>query len=280
MKLIDFRKSFRSQLEALYPATEIDSFFYLLFEQQLNLDRIEVALRPEMELPTETLVSFEQALHRLSTGEPIQYILGETEFYGLSFLVNKHTLIPRPETEELVSWVLETVPEVACNILDIGTGSGCIAIALKKERPLANLQALDSSENALAMAKKNAENHQLSIEFIHKNILQTSSLEGVYDVIVSNPPYVRNLEKSAMHKNVLDFEPPSALFVADDNPLVFYQKIATLAQNHLTPNGFLFFEINEYLANELRALLQNLGYNQVQVKKDIFGKNRMIRASF
>ncbi|WP_394758076.1 peptide chain release factor N(5)-glutamine methyltransferase, partial [Flavobacterium sp.] len=204
-----------------------------------------------------------------------------TEFFSLPFYVNENTLIPRPETEELVDWILsnnrinESTNQI--KILDIGTGSGCIAISLAKNLPNANVHAIDVSEKALATAKKNAERNNVTITFIEKNILETEDLLNTFDIIVSNPPYVRNLEKKEIHKNVLEYEPHLALFVEDNDALLFYRKIAELATKNLSENGQLYFEINQYLGKEMVELLEKYNFKNIELKKDIYGNDRMIR---
>lgn len=227
---------------------------------------------------------FQKAILRLKIHEPIQYIIGETEFYGLPFKVNKHTLIPRPETEELVEWIYSEFSNQQSTInnqqfLDIGTGSGCIAISLAKYLPNSKVSALDISEEALKIARENAETNKVEVDFFQKDILAAETLPKKYDVIISNPPYVRELEKKQMQQNVLKHEPESALYVGNEDPLLFYRTISHLAKKHLNPEGKLFFEINEYLADELTALLEDEGFKNIQVKKDIFGKDRMIKCS-
>jgi release factor glutamine methyltransferase len=216
----------------------------------------------------------------LKKEKPIQYILGETEFYGLPFLVNENTLIPRPETEELVEWILESTKyeeqNTKLNVLDIGTGSGCIAISLAKNLPSAQVSAIDVSEKALATAHKNAKINKVDVNFILKNILETESLDEKYDVIVSNPPYVRNLEKEEIKPNVLEYEPHLALFVEDNDALLFYRKIAALAKKNLSENGKLYFEINQYLGKETVRLLEGMDFKNVILKKDVYGNDRMI----
>ncbi len=281
MILKELKKKFHNQLSDLFPKTEIDSFFYFLLEEYTGLKRIDLTLQPNYNISNKNINAFSQALDRLKKEEPIQYIIGKTEFYGFPFIVNKHTLIPRPETEELVSWILNTIQtsnKKPIQILDIGTGSGCISIALKKNNPDVSIYALDISSEALEVAKQNAERNNVSIHFIHKDILTTSDLNQSFDIIISNPPYVRELEKKEMKNNVLKYEPELALFVPNKNPLIFYQKIAQLASKSLTENGILFFEINEYLFSETEKLLLDIGFHSIEIKKDIFGKNRFIKA--
>lgn len=287
MKLVKFREHFKSELIDQFPETEIQSFFTIIIEEYLNLQRIDLVTRPNFDISEEKLQLLSEILKRLKNHEPIQYILGKTEFYGLPFYVNHDVLIPRPETEELVEWVIAEVQKLksdkdinTLSILDIGTGSGCIPISIKKNTSLTELSGLDISNNAIEIAKKNSELNSSDVQFILKDILSTSSLDKNYDMIISNPPYVRELEKEEMNKNVLDREPELALFVSDDDPLLFYRKIAILAKNNLTKNGSLFFEINEYLGEEMIDLLTDLGFTSIELRKDIFGKDRMIKTSF
>ena len=285
MLLKEYRNHFNKELSAIFPQTEIDSFFFLLIEKELQLKRIDVALHRELSISKEKFEHLYNALSRLKNPEPIQYILGETEFYGLPFVVNKHTLIPRPETEELVAWVIEhlkeqknkATQETTLSILEIGTGSGCIAIALAKNIPNVKITAIDISSKALKVAKANAESNQVDINFMEQDILAAGQLSQQFDIIVSNPPYVRHLEKEEIHPNVLENEPHIALFVDDKNPLLFYNKIATLAKTHLTKKGALFFEINQYLGKETLAMLKEKGFSST-LRKDVFGNNRMTKS--
>ncbi|KJJ39549.1 peptide chain release factor N(5)-glutamine methyltransferase [Aequorivita vladivostokensis] len=278
MKISDLKSNFKKSLSELYPSEEVQSFFNILSEKYLNLSRIEIALNPERTISATEAEKFQKAILRLQNHEPIQYIIGETEFYGLPFKVNKHTLIPRPETEELVEWILSGFPPSgAKGILDIGTGSGCIAISLAKNLPNAKISALDISEEALKIAEANAKLNKVEVDFFQTDILAAETLPMKYDVIVSNPPYVRELEKKQMQQNVLKYEPHSALYVKDEDPLLFYRAISHLAKNHLNPSGKLFFEINEYLAYEMTELLKAEGFKNIEIKKDIYGKDRMLK---
>lgn len=281
MLLKTYKTTFLQELSPLYDEKETESFFYILLESFHNKKRIDLALNPEMEMDSVQLLRWESVLSDLKKEKPIQYILGETEFYSLPFLVNENTLIPRPETEELVEWIVneysdESVFDSEVKILDIGTGSGCIAISLAKNLPNAKVYAIDVSDKALETARYNAEINQVEVGFMLKNILETEDLGEQFTVIVSNPPYVRNLEKAEIKANVLAFEPHLALFVDDEDALLFYRKIAQLARQNLTQNGKLFFEINQYLGKETVELLQNLGFHSIQLKKDIYGNDRMI----
>lgn len=285
MLLKVYKSTFIHELFSLYDEKEIESFFYIILEQFHNKKRIDLALNPEMEMDALQLLRWETVLSELKKEKPIQYILGETEFYGLRFLVNENTLIPRPETEELVEWIIsnseglrqaQSDKSAKLKLLDIGTGSGCIAISLAKNLQNAEVSAIDVSEKALETANKNAQINEVEVNFILKNILQTEDLEHQFDIIVSNPPYVRNLEKAEIKPNVLEFEPHLALFVDDNDALLFYSKIAELAKKNLSENGRLYFEINQYLGKETVELLENLGFKEVILKKDIYGNDRMI----
>ncbi len=278
MKISDLKSIFKKTLSELYPSEEVQSFFNILSEKYLNLSRIEIALNPERTISETEADKFQKAILRLQNHEPVQYIIGETEFYGLPFKVDKHTLIPRPETEELVEWILSGfLPSGTRGILDIGTGTGCIAISLAKNLPNAKISALDISEEALKIAEANAKLNKVEVNFFQTDILAAETLPKKYDVIVSNPPYVREIEKKQMQQNVLKYEPHSALYVKDEDPLLFYRAISRLAKNHLNPGGKLFFEINEYLAYEMTELLKAAGFKNIEIKKDIYGKDRMLK---
>ena len=249
------------------------------------MKRIDLALHPDLVFSEAEIVVWNSILEQLKLEIPVQYLLGKTSFYGLDFEVNENVLIPRPETEELVEWILsnnliiqKSNPETSgLKILDIGTGSGCIAISLAKNIPNATVFAIDVSEKALATAKKNAEHNAVEVTFINQNILETEDLRQQFDIIVSNPPYVRNLEKEEIKKNVLDNEPHLALFVEDNDALIFYKKIAELAQKNLSENGQLYFEINQYLGKETVDLIEKMNFKNIELRKDIYGNDRMIK---
>lgn len=289
MLLKNYKTVFISELTSIYDEVEAESFFYLSLEKLHNLKRIDLALQPNFELTESEVDNWNNILDDLKSQKPIQYILGETEFYGLPFLVNENVLIPRPETEELVQLIIvesQKIKKETIRILDIGTGSGCIAVSLAKNLPNAQVFAIDVSEKALKVAKKNAEINQVSINFIQTNILETNNLAQLstnnqqptteFDIIVSNPPYVRHLEKDEIKKNVLDYEPHLALFVEDNDALLFYRKIAQLSKTSLIQNGKLYFEINQYLGKETVELLEELEYENIKLLKDIYGNDRMI----
>ena len=265
---------FIKQLSDIAPDREIISWAYLSIEHCLGYNRSDCIIHSEQEITSLIANRLKQITTDLKTNKPIQYILGETDFYGLKLKVNEHTLIPRPETEELVDWVLK---QEFSSALDIGTGSGCIPIALAKHTN-ASIMAIDVSENALEVAKENAILNTVKVKFILQDILHSESLPKV-DLIVSNPPYVLDNEKVKMQKNVLDFEPDLALFVANNNPLIFYKKIAQLAFESLNENGKLFFEINEQFGADTIAMLTEIGFVNIALKKDINDKDRMVKAT-
>ena len=280
MKIKEYRNQFTQELTPIYDAGEAESFFYLILEEKMQLKRIDLALHPDLNFSEKEIVVWNSILQQLKKEIPIQYLLGKTSFYGLDFEVNENVLIPRPETEELVDWIIRSNSKSKnykdLKILDIGTGSGCIAVSLAKNIPNSQVYAVDVSEKALATAKKNAELNNVKITFSNQNILKTEDLKQQFDIIVSNPPYVRNLEKEEIKKNVLDNEPHLALFVEDNDALIFYRKIAKLAQINLSENGQLFFEINQYLAKEMVELLEEMNFKNIELRKDIYGNDRMI----
>jgi release factor glutamine methyltransferase len=287
-KIKDYRTQFIQELSSIYDAGEAESFFYLILEEKQKLKRIDLALNPDLTFSKEKIQLWNSILEQLKKEIPIQYLLGKTSFYGLEFEVNSTVLIPRPETEELVEWIIQSQKlsfdsaqddSGKIKILDIGTGSGCIAISLAKNILNAQVFAIDVSEKALVTAQKNANINEVNVTFISRNILETEDLKQQFDIIVSNPPYVRELEKKEIKKNVLDNEPHLALFVEDNDALIFYRKIAELAQKSLSPNGQLFFEINQYLGKEMIDLLEKMGFKNVELRKDIYGNDRMIRST-
>ncbi len=284
IKLINIISYIKNELKNIYNTNETKSFISIILKHFLSYSSIDIVLKSENYIDETKVNTIKNVLTRLKKHEPIQYILGYTEFYGLNFSLNKHVLIPRPETEELVEWIIKDNINVnkSLEIIDIGTGSGCIPISISKNLELAKIQAIEISKEAIEIAKINAIRNNVIIDFKEYNILKYADdsifLFGKYDIIVSNPPYVRYSEKKMMQKNVLNYEPPIALFVEDDNPFVFYEKIALFAKNHLNENANLYFEINEYLHNELSNILYNIGFSNIVVKKDISGKHRMIRA--
>ena len=281
MKAKTYKTAFIEELQNLYDVMEAESFFYLILEEKHQMKRIDLALDPDFVLSEKEIQEWNLILEALKKEIPIQYILGTTEFFGLPFKVNENVLIPRPETEELVEWIIQDAKIGGfkdLKILDIGTGSGCIAISLAKNIQNAKVYAVDVSSEALKTAKENAAINQVEVVFLERNILETDHLETQFDIIVSNPPYVRNLEKQEIKKNVLDNEPHLALFVEDNDALIFYRKIAALAAENLNQNGRLYFEINQYLGEEMIELLHNRGFQDIELRKDIYDNDRMTKA--
>jgi len=273
------QEEFQKQLIFNHPKDEINSFFYLLSEAYLDKNRLDIALAPNDEINNSKTTLFLDALAQLKNEYPIQYIIGEVEFMDLTFEVNENVLIPRPETEELIKWVLTTEKgSEELSILDIGTGSGCIPIILAHSLAKSSVTSFDVSEKAIEVAKKNAIKNKVDIKLVVQNILSIDTLDASYDIIISNPPYVRESEKAQMKNNVLNYEPDIALFVSDNDPLIFYKHIARLAIKSLKPSGALYFEINQYLGSALCTFLKDLGFKEIELKKDIYGADRMIRA--
>lgn len=279
MLISEYKKKFLSQLENEYPPQEANSFFNILIKYYLGWKRIDLALDPSKEINAAEIKNLDVAQSQLSNHVPIQYITGETEFFGNRFKVNNQVLIPRPETEDLVQWIIDDLQGAEkrhLKILDIGTGSGCIAISLAKVFPEAAVTAVDISEEALEVAQENAILNETEVNFVKKNVLQLDSMTEKFDIIVSNPPYVRELEKEQMQRNVLEHEPELALYVKDNDPLIFYKKITKLAEDGLRPGGRLYFEINQYLGEQTLGIVKSSGF-ETELRKDIFGNDRMIR---
>jgi release factor glutamine methyltransferase len=285
MKTIkDVFDAYRQELSTIYDVNEISAITLLVINDICEISNAKIKAFPEVELTAEQFNRLASTLIDLKTGRPVQYILGHTEFYGLNFNVNPSVLIPRPETEELVEWALESVGDLKLavgSILDIGTGSGCIAISLKKNLPVFNVSAIDISADALKTATSNAQLNNVDIQFVNADILNLNSEIEIpkSEIIISNPPYVTLHDKTQMHNNVTDFEPHTALFVPEDDPLLFYRAIADFALNNLSPGGLLFFEINESLGAETVELLANKGFKNIELRKDMSGRDRMIKAT-
>lgn len=279
MNYSQIKKIFHQQLKEIYIENEIDSLFFIALEYVTSISKIEYILQKEEEISEEKLIELKFILEELTKNKPIQYITKNAYFYGLNFYVNDKVLIPRQETNELVDWVLMSVTHSKpIKILDIGTGSGCIAITLKKNLPLSEVFAIDISNEAIQVAQKNANNNEVEINFLQKNILEINDLKSNFDIIISNPPYVLELEKLEMAPNVLDNEPHLALFVPDNNPLLFYEKITEIALKNLTEDGMLFFEINQYLSAETKKMIENKGFKNVTLRKDLQENYRMVLA--
>lgn len=295
-------KQINNQLSTLYDKKEIEGMVYLIFDHLLKYTKFDIHLRKDEEISTDTEKNINKIVEQLLEHKPIQYIIGQTEFYDLQFKVDSHTLIPRGETEELVDLIIsenqdknstnkelssETTPNIldietgtAPKILDIGTGTGCIAICLAKNLPSSKVSAIDISEGAIAMATKNAKANNVKVNFVLMDILNIpdNNPMGSFDIIVSNPPYVMDSEKKLMDDNVLRYEPHTALFVSDHNPLIFYKAIAEFAVSHLNTNGKLYFEINEALGKEMTDMLEELNFSNIEIIKDIHGKDRIAKA--
>ena len=281
----DCRRHYASELEKIYSSDEANALIMIILEHYFDIDRIKIAMEPELRLSESEMLTLHFAVKELLKNKPVQYIIGETEFCGLRFFVEEGVLIPRPETEELVnqlvSWSVSQLPSLSFRVLDIGTGSGCIAISLAKLLKNSVVTAVDVSEKASEIAKKNAEANGVNVRFILDDILNPKNpelIDNQYDIIVSNPPYVCESEKSEMRANVLDYEPSTALFVSDDDPLVFYKKILEFAQKTLKPNGEVWFEINERFGREMRNLCLDMGFKNVEIIKDFRGRERIVKA--
>lgn len=269
----------RDALKGFYPDSEAFSLAKMLLVEVFGFTTLELYGGKDKEFSGNHRVVLDEMLRRLQKNEPIQYIIGTENFCGLVFEVNPHVLIPRPETQELVEWIVdECRDKQTCRLLDIGTGSGCISISLANFLPQAEVESWDISEGALQVARRNCERNGVKVLLRQQDVLAAVP-EGVrYDVIVSNPPYITEKEKSDMDANVLDWEPSTALFVPDEDPLLFYRKIAELGCEMLKEGGSLYFEINRAYGDETLRMLEALGYVQMELKKDSWGNDRMIKA--
>ncbi|MEI7595787.1 MAG: peptide chain release factor N(5)-glutamine methyltransferase [Bacteroidota bacterium] len=273
---------FHSELDEKYGKNEVDSFIRLAFESIIHFSPIQLSMNKNETVSESVLLKFNNVVKQLRQNKPIQYILGEAYFYDMLFFVDENVLIPRPETEELVKWIVEdNKANNNIKILDIGTGSGAIAISLKKNIEKSIVFACDISEKALDVARENAKRNDLLIEFDRCDILNSSMVsKHKYDIIVSNPPYVMNKEKVLMADNVLKYEPELALFVEDSDPLLFYREILKKGRSSLNNGGYVYFEINELLGQEMIALCKSEAYTEIELRKDFAGKDRMLRARF
>lgn len=279
MTLKQIREIFKIELINGYDEKEIDVIFFEVIAHFTTISKVEYLVNPSKEIISIPLYNIENALKELKKNRPLQYVLGKTHFFGLPFSVDERVLIPRQETEELVDWVLKDIDKhQKLKVLDLCTGSGCIAISLAKHLPYSEVFAVDISSEALSVAQQNAKSNAVSVQFIQKDILKNMDFLGKFDLIISNPPYVCEREKAEILPNVLCYEPHLALFVSDENPLIFYDKIADLAKKHLTTNGKLFFEINQYLGQETKNLLINKGFSSVELRHDLANNPRMLKA--
>jgi len=264
-----------------YPDNEIQNFIYLIFEHLLNYTKIDIHINSNRVISGKIEKQINKIVSELKRNKPIQYVFKKTEFYGLPFSVSADTMIPRQETEELVDWIIKDNKEKKCKILDIGTGCGCIAIVLARNLTSCSIEALDISKKAINIAKTNARINNASVRFFQYDILkyETKKLKRNFDIIISNPPYIRESEKSALPGNVLYYEPQKALFVPDDNPLIFYRAIAKFGLRNLKDKGILYLEINEALAKQVAEELDKHNYEKIIIGKDINGKDRMVKAN-
>lgn len=276
----DIIQHIRKSLSEFYPESEISGFTRLLIENVTKLPIPALLSDKSKKITGEELLKIDKIIERLQKFEPIQYILGETEFYGLPYLVNQNVLIPRPETEELVELIINENKSDSLRILDIGTGSGCIAISLKRYLPKSIIEGWDISTRALEVAKLNSINNSADIAFRQVDILSDYPGKMSFDIIVSNPPYVLDSEKSDMHTNVLDYEPHTALFVSDSDPLLFYNRIADVATQLLADGGKLYFEINRMKGQETCQMLESKNFSNIQLIKDISGNDRIVKAEY
>ena len=277
MIISELKEFFKNQLSEIYTDSEISELFSIFCNQILGMDKFELRISQHHIISEEQTRVFKKLISELKTGKPYQQILGETEFYGLKFFVDENVLIPRPETEELLELTISEIQKrnlKSSKIIDIGTGSGIIPIVLKKNFPEAEVSAIDFSEKALETAKKNADFHNLDINFIHQNYLE-ENLSEVYDIIISNPPYIGMDEESEIADSVKEFEPKMALFSPTSNALIFYEKIAEDCKNHLAENGMVFLEINQKLGEETKALFTDV-LSEVYLVKDISGNDRFV----
>lgn len=265
----------KNSLSDIYEVSELDAIRFLMYRHYCGLSRTDMLSKKVTRLTEGEMVKFFKAIKRLQKKEPIQYIIGETEFCDLKIQVNSSVLIPRPETEELVRLVCKENVQKHLSVIDFCTGSGCIPIALKKMNPYWKIFALDKFDECIHIAEMNAKNHNLEIQYILRDLFEFSSPEK-FDVIISNPPYVVHSEKFRMDENVLNYEPHTALFVDDDDPLVFYAQILKIGKAQLNENGRIYFEINPRYANNLIELSNNEGYTNSRIVCDIFGKERFI----
>ena len=279
-KLSSVNQYFHLKLDEFYDNNEVDSFFWILVNSELELERLDFMKDPDLRMSESQLLKFIGFTRRLVKFEPVQYIAEKTDFMKLNICVNPSVLIPRPETEELVNWVVKTVNhDLPLEIIDVGTGSGCIALSLKNLLPNSYLTGVDVMRNALDLAKENGKRNKIQVDWKMRDALNMPHDVNKYDVIVSNPPYVLDSEKQQMSKNVLAFEPHTALFVEDEDPLLFYEAISNWALEGLKSGGYLFFEINEKYGSDIKEMLILAGFEDVELKSDIYDKDRMIRAS-
>lgn len=283
MTLNNLYKHITDKLSAVAEINEAKAMTYMLLEHFTSHDKLFVCLNPNLEIDDLIIEKINETIQELQNHKPIQYVLGKTLFCDLPFFVEETVLIPRPETEELVQWILDDNQNSSPKILDICTGSACIAVALANHSKDSQVYAVDVSEKALNVARKNAQLNNVNVHFSEKDVLSSDFENDIniqFDIIVSNPPYVRQSEKQYMNERVLDYEPDLALFVEVENPLLFYHRILKIAQSLLNSTGKIYFEINEAFGEEIVALFLEYGYHDVILRKDIHDKNRMVCGTF
>lgn len=276
------RNYFNERLDKLYSSSELKLIFNSFLEQRFQLTKTELMLADNLKCSESDLLFFRSCVKRLRENEPFQYVLGSTEFYGLEIKCDSRALIPRPETEELVDWIVKETANKESRILDLCTGSGCIALGVKSSLPKSVVHALDYSEHALALAKENVSTLNLDVHVFSGNVLDANALNEItenYDIFVSNPPYIPVSDKKDMHANVLDYEPEMALFVENNNPFLFYEKIIQLAMKSLNSKGKLYFEIHEKYASDILDLFQKYKFKDIEIRQDMQGKDRMMCAT-
>ena len=281
MLIKNFIKDFKIRLKSQYPTEEISAFLYIIFDDLKKWTKTQLLINDNQSLSSDEITKLDKIIVRLQNNEPLQYILGYTEFYDMRINVAPGVLIPRQETEEFIDYNSRIYPKNSkLNILDLGTGSGCIALGLAKDFPLSKVYACDISDTALTIAKQNARQLKLNVHFFNADILNfpKQNYAEKYDLLVSNPPYVRNSEKELMNSNVLNYEPKKALFVSDKEPLIFYEAIADIGKTILKPKGRVFVEINEFLGEETKMIFKKFGYHSVEIIKDISSKDRFVNA--
>jgi len=281
MTLSEFRSALKNTLQDFYSNSELDQLAKSLLMSRMKLDATSYLLASESQVSDEVLEQLRSDIHRLSMHEPLQYVLGNTSFYGLEIQCNPAALIPRPETEELVDWVLSEVQLPSCALIDLGTGTGCIPLAIKAKRPSWQVSAIDVSQDALALARSNALRLALDVHFEAADLLTDFSdlaIKDKFNVVISNPPYIPNADAMSMLPNVLNHEPHLALFVPDSDPLLFYRRIIAFCEQYLEMDGYVFVEIHEELAEETIQLFDRAGFANIELRKDLQGKSRMIKA--
>jgi len=281
MTLSEFRSALKDTLQDFYSNSELDQLAKSLLMSRMKLDSTAYLLASEAEVSDEVLEQLRSDIQRLSMHEPLQYVLGNTSFYGLEIQCNPAALIPRPETEELVDWVLSEVQLPSCALIDLGTGTGCIPLAIKAKRPSWQVSAIDVSEEALALARTNALSLVLDVHFEAADLLKDFSdlaIKDKFNVVISNPPYIPNADAMSMLPNVLNHEPHLALFVPDSDPLLFYRRIVAFSEQYLEKEGYVFVEIHEDLSDETIQLFHQAGFANIELRKDLQGKPRMIKA--